>query len=72
LDDFEIKEIDFSDKKASKIASDYIEYFKDLIKTKSMFRDKIDWNIVDENIKKLSLGAETINDTKPAIQYIMK
>ncbi len=71
FDDFEVKEIDFSHKEASKISSDYIEYFKNLIKTKSMFRDKIDWNIVDENIKKLSLGAETIDDTKPAIQYIM-
>lgn len=71
FDDFEIKEIALSDTKASKIASDYIEYFKNLIKTKSMFRDKIDWNIVDENIKKLSIGAETIDDTKPTIQYIM-
>lgn len=71
FDDFEMKEIALSDTKASKVASDYIEYFKNLIKTKSMFRDKIDWNIVDENIKKLSIGAETINDTKPAIQYMM-
>lgn len=71
FDDFEVKEIALSDTKASKIASDYIEHFKNLIKTKSMFRDKIDWNIVDENIKKLSLGAETIEDTKPAIQYMM-
>lgn len=71
FDDFEVKEIALSDTKASKIASDYIEHFKNLIKTKSMFRDKIDWNIVDENIKKLSLGTETIEDTKPAIQYMM-
>lgn len=71
FDDFEMKVIDLSDTKPSKIASDYIEYFKNLIKTKSMFRDKIDWNIVDENIKKLSVGMETIDDTKPAIQYMM-
>lgn len=71
FDDFDIKEIALSDTKASKVASDYIEYFKNLIKTKSMFRDKIDWNVVDENIKKLSIGAETVDDTKPAIQYLM-
>lgn len=71
FDDFEVKEINFSDKEASTIASNYIEEFKNLVKTKSIFRDKIDWNIVDENIKKLSKGMETIDDTKPALQYIM-
>lgn len=72
FDDFEVKNIDFADKEASKISSEYIEEFKNLVKTKSIFRDKIDWNIVEENLKKLSKGAETIDDTKPAIQYIMK
>ena len=71
FDDFEIKNIDITDKDASKISSQYIEEFKNLIKTKSIFRDKIDCNIVEENIKKLSKGAETIDDTKPAIQHMM-
>ncbi|WP_312081924.1 S41 family peptidase [Epilithonimonas hominis] len=71
FDDFEIRSIDIANKEPSKIASDYIEDFKNLIKTKSIFRDKIDWNIVDDNIKKLSQGAETISDTKPAIEYMM-
>lgn len=72
FDDFSISEIQFSGKPASKAAQKYIDEFKNIVKKNSIFTDKIDWTTLEANLKKLSNGMETVDDSSPAIQYIMK
>ncbi|EJL68297.1 S41 family peptidase [Chryseobacterium populi] len=72
FDDFSISEIPFPENPASKTAFKYIDQFKNIVKKNSIFKDKIDWNILESNLKKISNGMETVKDTGPAIQYVMK
>lgn len=72
FDDFSITEIPFSQNPSSQIALTYIDEFKNIVKSNSIFKDKIDWSTLETNLHKLSRGMETIQDTDPAIQYIMK
>jgi len=71
FDDFEIKNIDFPKEEASKEASDYIENFKNIVKTNSLFSDKMDWKTIEANLQKFSKGSKILEDTNPALQYIM-
>lgn len=72
FDDFSVSEIPFSGKPASKPAIKYIDEFKSIVKRNSIFKDKIDWSTLEANLQRLSNGMETVDDTTPAIQYIMK
>lgn len=72
FDDFSVSEIPFSEKTASKTALKYIDQFKNIVKKNSIFTEKVNWNILETNLQKLSYGMETVDDTAPAIQYIMK
>lgn len=72
FDDFSVTEIPFSDKEASKTALKYINQFKNIVKKNSIFKDKIDWSSLDNNLQKLSGGMVTEEDTAPAIQHIIK
>ncbi|WP_454059038.1 S41 family peptidase [Elizabethkingia ursingii] len=56
---------------ADKPAEPFIMEIRDIVKQNSLFRDKLNWNAIDENIKKLSVGMKTTNDTKPVIDYII-
>ncbi|ASW73766.1 hypothetical protein CJF12_05330 [Chryseobacterium piperi] len=72
FDDFTITEIPFSSNPASKTALKYIDEFKEIVKKKSIFRNAIDWKILQTNLTKISGDMETIEDTGPALSYIMK
>ncbi|MDR2206544.1 MAG: carbohydrate binding domain-containing protein [Flavobacteriaceae bacterium] len=72
FDDFEIKEIPFSEKPTSEIAWNYIQQFRNIIQKNSLFSDKIEWNSFDEDLSKISKGMETIDDTKLALDYMIK
>lgn len=72
FDDFSISEIPFPEKPASKTAFKYIDQFKNIVRENSIFKDKINWNTLESNLKKISNGMETVEDTGPATQYIMK
>lgn len=72
FDQFSVLEVPFSDKVSSKKALAYIDEFKSIVKKNSIFKDKINWISVEQNLQKISKGMETIQDTTPAIQYIMK
>ncbi|QDZ62593.1 hypothetical protein EVD20_07180 [Elizabethkingia bruuniana] len=56
---------------ADKPAEPFIKEIRDIVKTNSLFRDKLNWNEIDGNIKTLSVGMKTTNDTKPVIDYII-
>lgn len=72
FDDFSVSEIPFSQKPASKQALKYIDEFKKIIKKNSIFREKVDWTAMEANLQKVSKGMESIDDTAPALQYMMK
>lgn len=72
FDDFSVTEIPFSDKPASAEALRYINEFKKIIQKNSIFREKIDWTTMETNLQKVSKGMESIDDTAPALQYMMK
>lgn len=56
---------------ADKPAEPFIKEIRDIVKQNSLFRDKLNWNAIDENIKRLSVGMKTTNDVKPVIDYII-
>lgn len=72
FDNFSVSEIPFSEKEASKEALIYIDEFKNIIKKNSIFKDKINWSSLENNLQKISKGMETVDETAPAVQYIMK
>ncbi|MDR2235800.1 MAG: S41 family peptidase [Chryseobacterium sp.] len=71
FDHFSVSEVPFSDKASSKQALSYIDDFKSIVKKNSIFKEKINWNDLNSNLQKISKGMETLEDTYPAIQYIM-
>ncbi|MDQ8750344.1 hypothetical protein [Elizabethkingia miricola] len=56
---------------ADKPAEPFIKEIRDIVKLNSLFREKLNWNEIDGNIKTLSVGMKTTNDTKPVIDYII-
>ena len=54
-----------------KPAEPFIKEIRDIVKQNSLFRDKLNWKAIDENIKRLSVGMKITNDTKPVIDYII-
>lgn len=72
FDHFSVTEVPFSEKAASKKALAYIEEFKNIVKKNSIFKSKINWPSIEQNLEKISKGMETSEETGPAIQYIMK
>lgn len=71
FDDFSIQKINFSNEEASKTSVKYIEDIKSIIKKNSIVTDKIDWNVIDSDLSKISKGMKTIKDTDPAVRYLM-
>ncbi|WP_326983364.1 S41 family peptidase [Chryseobacterium sp. MYb264] len=72
FDDFAVTEVPFSTIPSSKIALDYINEFKNIVKKNSIYKEKIDWKLLDANLQKISMNMQTAEDTTPALQYILK
>ncbi|WP_353145692.1 S41 family peptidase [Chryseobacterium sp.] len=72
FDHISMTEIPFSEKPSSEKALKYIDEFKNIVRKNSIFKDKIDWATLDNNLSKMSKGMDTVEDTGPAIRYIMK
>ncbi|KXH78293.1 S41 family peptidase [Chryseobacterium kwangjuense] len=72
FDQFSVTEVPFSDKASSKKALAYIDEFKNIVKKNSIFKDKINWTLMEQNLHKMSKDMETVEDTDPTILYIMK
>lgn len=56
---------------ADKPAEPFIKEIRDIVKLNSLFSEKLNWNDIDGNIKTLSVGMKTTNDTKLVIDYII-
>ncbi|BFO67788.1 S41 family peptidase [Chryseobacterium sp. KCF3-3] len=72
FDHFELKTISLSDEEPSKVSSKYIRDFKNIVKKNSIFSDQLDWKNIDSNLEHLSKGMKTIDDTDPALGYIIQ
>lgn len=72
FDDFETHEIKISTEASSETATAYIDRAKTIIKTHSIFTDQVDWPIVENNLTKISKGMQTIDDTTPALTYLLQ
>ncbi|MGG5207479.1 S41 family peptidase [Chryseobacterium sp. MIQD13] len=72
FDHFTVSEIPFSSKPSSEKALAYIKEFKNIVKKNSIFKNQINWTLLEKDLKKISKGMETVEDTGPAIQYIMR
>ncbi|MGH1516820.1 S41 family peptidase [Chryseobacterium sp. JK1] len=72
FDDFEIKKIAFSKEEPSKVSAQYIQEFKDIVRKNSIFSSKLNWSTMDTNLDHLSKGMKTIEDTDPALNYIIQ
>ncbi|MDR6457746.1 hypothetical protein J2786_000839 [Chryseobacterium vietnamense] len=72
FDHFEMNTIPFSNEEPSKASAKYIQDFKNIVKKNSIFSDKLDWQNIDTNLQYLSKGMKTIDDTTPALRYILQ
>lgn len=72
FDDFEMHRIKISNEKNSEIAVNYIDKAKTIMKTHSIFTDKIDWNTAENDLALISKGMQTIDDTTPALTYLLQ
>ncbi|SEH32326.1 S41 family peptidase [Chryseobacterium culicis] len=72
FDHFELNKIPFSNEEPSKKAAKYIQDFKNIVKKNSIFSDKLDWQNIETNLHNLSKGMKTIDDTTPALSYIIQ
>lgn len=72
FDHFELNTIPFSNEEPSKKSAKYIQEFKDIVKKNSIFSDQLDWKNIETNLQYLSKGMKTIDDTDPALSYIIQ
>ncbi|HEX7367167.1 MAG TPA: S41 family peptidase, partial [Pelobium sp.] len=52
-------------------ASKFIDEFKNIVKTYSIYKDSLDWNKIESDIAILSKGIETTNHAKLVTEYII-
>ncbi|MGE8553450.1 MAG: S41 family peptidase [Chryseobacterium jejuense] len=72
FDDFEVHEVKSSEEAPSETAVKYIDRAKTIMKTNSIFTDKIDWNVVENDLALISKGMQTTDDTTPALTYLLQ
>lgn len=72
LDDFKLEEVTPSTVPPSKEVVKYISDFSKIIKQNSIYKDSLNWTKIDEDVKELSMGLKTVDETKPVTSYLIE
>ncbi|MCX2575400.1 S41 family peptidase [Pedobacter sandarakinus] len=71
LDDFDIVELPMPSVAPSDEVAKYVDEFKNIIKNNSIYKDSLNWADIDVDLKYLSMGLKTIDDSKSVTGYLM-
>lgn len=70
-DDFEVKEIVLANTAPSKDVKEYLKVFKHIVKNNSLYADSLNWKQIDNDLKYLSKGINSLEDLAAPKDYIL-
>ncbi|WP_316803682.1 S41 family peptidase [Pedobacter nototheniae] len=72
MDDFKLNEVEVSKIPPSKEVVKFVNDFSTIIKQNSIYKDSLNWTSIDADVKDLSMGLKTVEETKPITAYILQ